>query len=191
MQAMQLQAGRSAAEQAEVFARQLHGNWGVGRAGCDDGVLLLLSVQDRQVRRMVSFPQYQSPPVLPVLKPLFRARGFPSMTPPQNLIADVALQLRAGHYAACLLDTTGCLAVACEQYPALLPTLLVLYISRLHNVRLCVAKQRSPMCRCTSRRARARTWRCRTARSAPSSPPCDRCCGPPTTTRPSSRFGLY
>ena len=50
MQAMQLQAGRSAAEQAEAFARQLHGEWGVGRAGCDDGVLLLLSVRDRQVR---------------------------------------------------------------------------------------------------------------------------------------------
>ena len=49
MQSMQLQAGRSAAEQAEVFARQLHGAWGVGRAGCDDGVLLLLSVRDRQV----------------------------------------------------------------------------------------------------------------------------------------------
>jgi len=59
MQAMQLQAGRSAAEQAEVFARQLHGNWGVGRAGCDDGVLLLLSVQDRQVRRVVPSPQHQ------------------------------------------------------------------------------------------------------------------------------------
>ncbi len=50
MQAMQLQAGRGAAQQAEAFARQLHGAWGVGRAGCDDGVLLLLSVQDRQAR---------------------------------------------------------------------------------------------------------------------------------------------
>ena len=50
MQAMQLQAGRSAAEQAQAFAQQLHGAWGVGRAGCDDGVLLLLSVQDRQAR---------------------------------------------------------------------------------------------------------------------------------------------
>ena len=50
MQAMQLQAGRNSAQQAEAFARQLHNAWGVGRAGCNDGVLLLLSVQDRQVR---------------------------------------------------------------------------------------------------------------------------------------------
>lgn len=34
---------------ADAFAKQLLDNWGVGRAGCNNGVLLLLSVGDRQV----------------------------------------------------------------------------------------------------------------------------------------------
>lgn len=34
---------------AELFAKQLHNRWGVGHPACNNGVLLLLSVEDRQV----------------------------------------------------------------------------------------------------------------------------------------------
>lgn len=50
MEAMQLEPGRDAPQQAQAFAKQLHDSWGVGRKACNDGVLLLLSVKDRQAR---------------------------------------------------------------------------------------------------------------------------------------------
>ena len=50
MQRMQVPAGRTAQEQAQVFAEMVHNTWGVGDAACSNGVLLLLSVQDRVVR---------------------------------------------------------------------------------------------------------------------------------------------
>lgn len=34
---------------AELFAKRLHNRWGVGHPACNNGVLLLLSVEDRQV----------------------------------------------------------------------------------------------------------------------------------------------
>jgi uncharacterized membrane protein YgcG len=36
-------------EVAQDFARHLHNEWGVGSSGCDDGAVLLLSVDDRQI----------------------------------------------------------------------------------------------------------------------------------------------
>jgi uncharacterized membrane protein YgcG len=36
------------AKAAESFARYLHDSWGVGDAACDNGLLLLLSVGNRQ-----------------------------------------------------------------------------------------------------------------------------------------------
>lgn len=42
-------SGESVAETAEKFAKYLHDSWGVGHSGCDDGALLLLSLDDRQV----------------------------------------------------------------------------------------------------------------------------------------------
>lgn len=50
MQRMAVPEGESATAQAKVFAKALHDKWGVGDAACNNGVLLLLSVQDRQVR---------------------------------------------------------------------------------------------------------------------------------------------
>lgn len=34
---------------AEKFAKALHKNWGVGRQACQNGVLLLLSLDNRQI----------------------------------------------------------------------------------------------------------------------------------------------
>lgn len=51
---MQLQKGRTAAEQAEVFAKSLHNTWGVGDATCNSGLVLFLSRDDRQVCQNVN-----------------------------------------------------------------------------------------------------------------------------------------
>jgi hypothetical protein len=47
--AMKLKQGEEPAAGAERFARALMAAWRVGAAGCDDGVLIFLSVSDRQV----------------------------------------------------------------------------------------------------------------------------------------------
>ena len=41
--------GETIAITAENFAKHLHDRWGVGTAGCDDGVVLLLSITGRQI----------------------------------------------------------------------------------------------------------------------------------------------
>ena len=50
VQSMKLQNGRSEAEQAEYFAKSLHKAWGVGDKNCDNGLVFLLSKDDRQVQ---------------------------------------------------------------------------------------------------------------------------------------------
>lgn len=50
MQHMGLAPGQDRAESAQAFSKALHDAWGVGDAQCNNGVLLLLSVGDRQVR---------------------------------------------------------------------------------------------------------------------------------------------
>eukprot|EP00191_Tetraselmis_sp_GSL018_P010159 CAMPEP_0177596786 /NCGR_PEP_ID=MMETSP0419_2-20121207/11325_1 /TAXON_ID=582737 /ORGANISM="Tetraselmis sp., Strain GSL018" /LENGTH=540 /DNA_ID=CAMNT_0019088835 /DNA_START=174 /DNA_END=1792 /DNA_ORIENTATION=- len=42
-------AGKSAGTAARLFAKGLHDSWGVGSAECNNGVVLFLSVEDRQV----------------------------------------------------------------------------------------------------------------------------------------------
>ena len=41
--------GEPVEETAKTFAKHLHDNWVVGHAGCDDGVMLLISILDRQL----------------------------------------------------------------------------------------------------------------------------------------------
>jgi len=38
-----------AGTQAAVFAKHLHNAWGVGDAACNNGVVLLLAIEERQV----------------------------------------------------------------------------------------------------------------------------------------------
>ncbi|KAK9844247.1 hypothetical protein WJX84_011342 [Apatococcus fuscideae] len=49
MQHMKLSHGGDAASTARRFAKDLHNKWGVGDGSCSDGILLLLSIDDRQV----------------------------------------------------------------------------------------------------------------------------------------------
>ena len=49
MKKMRRIPGESIAVTAENFAKHLHDRWGVGKAGCDDGAVLLLSITDRQI----------------------------------------------------------------------------------------------------------------------------------------------
>ncbi|CAD7696649.1 unnamed protein product [Ostreobium quekettii] len=41
--------GDTPAQAARKLAEHLHGGWGVGHAACDDGVLVLLAISDRQI----------------------------------------------------------------------------------------------------------------------------------------------
>ena len=49
MRKMVVPRGAAAPDAARDFAKALHAAWGVGDAACDNGVLFLLSVDDRQV----------------------------------------------------------------------------------------------------------------------------------------------
>lgn len=61
MRSMGIPAGESAESEAAAFARQLHDSWGVGDAACNNGVLLLLSIGDRQVCPSVCHTALASP----------------------------------------------------------------------------------------------------------------------------------
>jgi uncharacterized membrane protein YgcG len=49
MQEFALQAGEDPPTAARRFGKALHDAWGVGSAACNNGVLLLVSVANRQV----------------------------------------------------------------------------------------------------------------------------------------------
>lgn len=49
VKSMKLQRGRDEAEQAAAFAKAIHQKWGVGASTCDNGLVLFLSKDDRQV----------------------------------------------------------------------------------------------------------------------------------------------
>lgn len=49
MKKMDVGQGSTPQETAKDFAKVLHARWGVGDAACDNGVLLLVSVDDRQI----------------------------------------------------------------------------------------------------------------------------------------------
>jgi uncharacterized membrane protein YgcG len=49
MKKMRVRAGEDPATVAREFAKVLHSRWGVGNSECDNGVLVLLSIDDRQV----------------------------------------------------------------------------------------------------------------------------------------------
>ena len=44
-----MERGLTPQETAKAFAKVLHARWGVGQAACDNGILLLLSVDDKQI----------------------------------------------------------------------------------------------------------------------------------------------
>ena len=54
MERMAIAPGQDPAAAAQSFAKDLHDAWGVGDAQCNNGVLLLLSIGDRQVRPMLA-----------------------------------------------------------------------------------------------------------------------------------------
>lgn len=49
MKKMKIGQGSTPQKTAKEFAKVLHARWGVGEAACDNGVLLLVSVYDRQI----------------------------------------------------------------------------------------------------------------------------------------------
>ena len=49
MRSLLVPSGQAPGEAAAQFAKELHTRWGVGDKACNNGVLFLLSVDDRQV----------------------------------------------------------------------------------------------------------------------------------------------
>lgn len=45
---------------AKAFAKALHDSWGVGNPACQNGVLLFLAVDSREVRCTTSYHNYQN-----------------------------------------------------------------------------------------------------------------------------------
>jgi Modulator of levamisole receptor-1 len=54
MERMAIAPGQDPAAAAQSFAKDLHDAWGVGDAQCNNGVLLLLSIGDRQVHHRLA-----------------------------------------------------------------------------------------------------------------------------------------
>lgn len=55
MKSMEVPASETPASQAEAFAKDLHACWGVGDKACNNGALLLLATDDRQVRHQIIY----------------------------------------------------------------------------------------------------------------------------------------
>ena len=49
MNNMDVPEAKWGAQAAQIFAEYLHRSWGVGDAACQNGVLLLLAIADRQI----------------------------------------------------------------------------------------------------------------------------------------------
>lgn len=67
-------------EVAAGFARYLHDSWGVGDRGCNNGVLLLVALQNRQVGRPclpAPPPSAPLPPPLPALPRIVQSSASP------------------------------------------------------------------------------------------------------------------
>ena len=74
--------GEPVEETAKTFAKHLHCSWGVGHAGCDDGVMLLISILDRQLyvstgkRAMKSLSHDQIDIIIEEMKPYMQKRDY-------------------------------------------------------------------------------------------------------------------
>ena len=74
--------GEPVEETAKTFAKHLHYSWGVGHAGCDDGVMLLISILDRQLyvstgkRAMKLLSDDQIDIIIEEMKPYMQKRDY-------------------------------------------------------------------------------------------------------------------
>ena len=74
--------GEPVEETAKTFAKHLHDSWGVGHAGCDDGVMLLISILDRQLyvstgkRAMELLSDDQIDIIIEEMKPYMQKRDY-------------------------------------------------------------------------------------------------------------------
>jgi TPM domain len=79
VQRMTLEKGANLNDQASTFAEHLHNAWGIGHAGCSNGLLLFLSLEDRAFALSVGegldsiLTQQRRQAVLDSMKPALRA----------------------------------------------------------------------------------------------------------------------
>lgn len=77
LQRMKVSPAEDPEDVAAGFARYLHDSWGVGDRGCNNGVLLLVALQNRQVGLVCSRPRRPPPPFPfpPALANIFTSTG--------------------------------------------------------------------------------------------------------------------
>ncbi|KAK9839452.1 hypothetical protein WJX81_003096 [Elliptochloris bilobata] len=101
MQQMGVREGVPVNDQARDFARELMTAWGVGNAACNDGVLLLLSKEPREVYIYAgpgAAPRLMPKRILAIIanmRPALRAGNFDAAL--QRAAVDIGLVLNNGH----------------------------------------------------------------------------------------------
>lgn len=98
---MDLGQGEAPAEAAHAFAQTLHDSWGVGDPACQNGVLFLLAVDDRQVYistgagAQKALPDARVASVIRDIRPQLRDSDYDGAV--KRAIVDVGLGLAGGH----------------------------------------------------------------------------------------------
>jgi len=101
MQSFEPEWHRDAARTAETFAKALHDRWGVGRRECNNGVLLFISIDDRQIYistgsgTLDRLTNTVLDNIINDVKPLLRQTRYSDAV--ERAVADIGLSL-AGKY---------------------------------------------------------------------------------------------
>lgn len=98
-----MQTDAEPSDAAKSFAKELHGRWGVGLRECNNGVLLLLAVEDRQVyistgsgaRKALS--DAQASIIIDRMKPALRAGDYDQAV--ERAVREVGLTLAGAKFA--------------------------------------------------------------------------------------------
>ncbi|KAL4451793.1 hypothetical protein ABPG75_007455 [Micractinium tetrahymenae] len=100
MRSMAVPAGSTPAQAAPAFAKQLHTRWGVGDAACHNGVLLLLSVEDRQVYintgagASAALPDDRIQDIIRDMRPALKGQDYSAAV--ERGVVDIGLGLAGG-----------------------------------------------------------------------------------------------
>ncbi|PSC70754.1 glycoside hydrolase [Micractinium conductrix] len=101
MRSLLVPSGQAPGEAAAQFAKELHTRWGVGDKACNNGVLFLLSVDDRQVyintgtgaARALGDDRIQD--IVSDIRPQLRAQEYDAAV--ERAVVDIGLSLEGGH----------------------------------------------------------------------------------------------
>lgn len=102
MRRMQVAPGGDEGHTAQTFAKQLHDEWGVGDKACNNGVLLLLAVENRQVYistgagALKALPDSKVQTILARMRPQLRAANYDRAV--EQAVVDIGLGLAGADF---------------------------------------------------------------------------------------------